>query len=540
MKMHWSLGSRCALALAVTVLGWTAPATAATHWVAVNGVDGAVCGSQQAPCRSISQAMANATAGDTINVGPGHYGDVNGDGNFTGPGDEQPDPNAGSGELPSSVPAGCVVCITKALHIYSLQGAATTVISSVSGAPYGSTVMIEIDGVDFGAPGRGFTIDGGSNNGVTIVMTGLGTHFPFPVLLNMSVQGNIDLGDKNGFAFYGYPNDLRGVPCGQEADCRFTAQVLVAGNQAINNQTGIKIMPNYCCGTGGGKIIVKDNIALGAGTGFAVIPGALAFGASNVQLLNNVASGGGVGFSAGVSGDIKYNSALSNSNAGFQLTPGGAAFFNNSAIGNAGPGVIIDYVVIQQPEFIPNVTLNTFTPFANNNFAGNDRARPALSLGPYQINPGPSAHCGVLSGIFLPPGFPLNPPAPVIQLAAAGNYWGSATGPSPPGPGDAVGGNCAQNNTTTNATPFSKTPFSVGLQIPANLQVLYCSRGSNVYGVGPASNSISSNVSPNASGSPSICAVPATEPGSWYVRTTTDGGNTWHWIYTLSQLALGQ
>src|SRR3974390_1682941 len=156
MKKDWSLGSRCALAIAIAVLGRTAPATAASHWVAVNGTDSAVCGSQQSPCRSISQAMANAAAGDTINVGPGHYGDVNGDGNFTGPGDEQPDPNARSGTLPSSVPVGCIVCITKPLHLYSLQAAATTVISSVSGAPYGSTVMIEIDGVDFGAPGRGF------------------------------------------------------------------------------------------------------------------------------------------------------------------------------------------------------------------------------------------------------------------------------------------------------------------------------------------------------------------------------------------------
>ncbi len=528
----------CAIAIATAVLGMTA--TAATHWVAVNGLDNAACGSQQSPCRSISQAIANAASGDTINVGPGHYGDVNGDGNFTGPGDEQPDPNAGGGDdYPPSI-QGCIVCITKPLHIYSLQGAATTVIGSVSGAPYGSTVMIETDGVDFGAPGKGFTIEGGSNNGVTIVMTGLGVHsIPFPVLLNMSVQGNIDLGDKNGFAFYGYPDSLRLVPCGTEADCRFTAQVLVAGNQAINNQIGVNVIQNNCCFFGGGQIIVRDNVALGASTGFAVAPGN-SDSARNVQLLNNVATGGGVGYAAIVSGDIKYNTALSNSNAGFQLTPGGAAFFNNSAIGNGGPGVIVDYGVGPlPPDFIPGVTLNTFTPFAGNNFGGNDRARPVLSLGPGGINPGPSAHCGVLSGIFLPVGFPLNPPPPAIQLLAPNNYWGSANGPSSSGPGDAVGGSCGQNNTATVAVPFSKTPFSVGLQIPANLKVLYCARGSNAYEVGAPSNTISSDVSPNASGSPSTCAVPATKPSSWYIRTTTDGGITWHWVYTLSQLGIG-
>jgi hypothetical protein len=113
-------------------------------------------------------------------------------------------------------------------------------------------------------------------------------------------------------------------------------------------------------------------------------------------------------------------------------------------------------------EYPFQVTLNTFTPFASNNFIGNDRNRPAYSFGPSGINPGPSAHCGVLSGIFLPAGFPLYPPPPpMIQLAAAGNYWGSANGPSSTGPGDAVGGACAQLNTSTLATPFAKTPFPV-------------------------------------------------------------------------------
>jgi len=73
-----------------------------------------------------------------------------------------------------------------------------------------------------------------------------------------------------------------------------------------------------------------------------------------------------------------------------------------------------------------------------------------------------------------------------------------------------------------------------------NLKVLYCSQGGSTYAVGVPSNSISSNVSPNPSGIPSICAVPAKEPASWYIKTTADGGQTWQWIYTLSALGLAQ
>jgi hypothetical protein len=53
------------------------------------------------------------------------------------------------------------------------------------------------------------------------------------------------------------------------------------------------------------------------------------------------------------------------------------------------------------------------------------------------------------------------------------------------------------------------------------------------------SNSVSSNVSPNISGKPSVCAIPSSKPGSWYIKTTWDGGDTWQWVDTLSSLGLG-
>src|SRR5262249_19176887 len=80
---------------AALVTGPVASAAAGATWsVANNGVDSPTCGTSRTnPCRSISQALANAGDGDTISVGAGRYGDLNGDGAFTLPGAEQPLPD---------------------------------------------------------------------------------------------------------------------------------------------------------------------------------------------------------------------------------------------------------------------------------------------------------------------------------------------------------------------------------------------------------------------------------------------------------------
>jgi hypothetical protein len=443
-------------------LGAQVPVTAATLRVAADGIDSGSCGAQS-PCRSISQAMDNAASGDTIYVGPGNYGDVNGDGSFTGPGDEHADPQAGAGRLPNGVPSGCIVCITKPLNIYSEQGAATTIIVNPAPSTYGSTVLIMSPGVDFGALGQGFTITGGSNTGVAINLF-------FPVLQGVSVSGNIDISDSYGFAFYGNPDEH--IPCSLtvpaspgSADCRFPARILIAHNQAVGNGTGFIVATNYCCFDGPAPIIVRDNVALGAGTGFAVAPLGVDYPnggpAQNVQLVNNAALGGGIGFHANLPGQVADNTAVGNSGAGFYLTPGGARFANNSAIGNGGPGLIVSLTNFYA--LVPVLAAATFVPFSGNNFIGNDRDRPTTLLGPYQINPGPSAHCGVLLGIFVPEGFPLNPPPPpLLTLTATGNFWGSRDGPSDSGPADAVRGACDQGSVKTLANPFSNKQFAVG------------------------------------------------------------------------------
>jgi hypothetical protein len=457
IKSHIAIaGFALAVCAYVGAVGTTA--AAATLWTSNVGSDSAGCGASASPCRSISQAIENAAAGDTIYVGPGRYGDINGDGNFTGPGDEHPDPTGGD-ETSQPPVEGCIVCITKPLHIYSLQGAPTTVIASNPQSPYGSTVMILSPGVDFGSAGHGFTLLGGSQYGVMISLS-------FPVLQNLSIAGNIDNGDVNGFAFYGVGYNAHCSFEGQPGtDCRFPARILIANNQAIGTGTGFSMVLNNSFA---GPIIIKDNVALGAGTGFSVIPGncctlrSSGYSAAQVQLVNNVAVGGGVGFSASKMGPIEYNTALNNSQAGFEVAPDGASFYNNSAIGNGGPGVIVTLYDEADVLVLPEPIQSAFVPFNGNNFIDNDRNRPVLSLGSSGFNPGPSAHCGVLIGIFLPlgfPGFPLGPT--LMQLPANGNYWGSANGPSSSGPADAVGGACEQDNAKTIASSFSKTPFPV-------------------------------------------------------------------------------
>src|SRR6202035_1615874 len=152
-----------------------------------------------------------------------------------------------------------------------------------------------------------------------------------------------------------------------------------------------------------------------------------------------------------------------NSEAGFIVVPDqlGRAFFpgvgsfeGNSAIGNAGPGVVVNFSASGFDD--PRGPQRSFRSFSHNNFYGNDRNRPVLLVGleVFQVSPGfdtgPSAHCGVLNVGVL--GAVLGPeptPPPPVTLPASGNFWGSAAGPSSTGAGDAAGGACDENAAVT-------------------------------------------------------------------------------------------
>src|SRR5262245_20507374 len=83
-------------AVAAMALASPPAALAAKLMVAAHGGDGPACGSEAQPCRSIGWTIGLAAAGDQIVVGPGRYGDLDGDGVFEpAAGEEAGQPGAG-------------------------------------------------------------------------------------------------------------------------------------------------------------------------------------------------------------------------------------------------------------------------------------------------------------------------------------------------------------------------------------------------------------------------------------------------------------
>jgi hypothetical protein len=421
------------------------------------GPDSASCGVQASACRSISQGLENSVAGDTILVGAGRYGNISGSLSYTGAGDEHPQ------QVMLDRTTGCIVCIDKAVSIYSLHGPSVTVIEGAPLTPREATVFIHSDGVNFGASGRGFTITGGTAYGVVLDQDSNESFIGIIMKKNVSVAGNVDLGDSTGFAFLGL--GLTDAHCPDPA-CVNTANITFSQNEAIDNpDSGFNLTEGLFYG---GSIVVQNNYARGGGIGFNVPGGTqqmvgTASNSSLVLLTDNVAEYNGLGFYALYPGNMASNTAANNSQAGFQVVASPFALQGNTAVGNAGPGAIVQFFDDgSQP---PNVL--GFKSFTQNNFYGNDRHRPALSINIGQLpvvtyNPGPSAHCGVLNLGALAQAFEdvANPliPAP---LNANGNFWGTTHGPSATGAADAVGGQCDQNGGKTTATSFATAGFVI-------------------------------------------------------------------------------
>ena len=136
------------LALGLVSVLLCAAAGAAKLRVENYGVDGPSCGTQQAPCRSISRGVANAAEGDTILVGPGFYGDVDGDGTL----------GEGGEEGPAAATCECLVLVDKRVSIRSTGGAAATLLLHPS-QPFRAFRMTA-GGSEVGRRNAGFSIVG--------------------------------------------------------------------------------------------------------------------------------------------------------------------------------------------------------------------------------------------------------------------------------------------------------------------------------------------------------------------------------------------
>ena len=260
------------------LLGGGVPTLAGTLHVANNGVDGPACGRPDTPCRSIGQAIANAGWGDTLVVGPGRYGDLNGNGILGEPGEEGRDEAC-----------GCMIAVGKSLKLLSRDGSVTTVLDA-DGANT-TVVRILTDDVAFGAVDHGFTITGGSN--ALVVQGGTGVR----------VRGNVAVSNRDGFLIFGTGHTLR-------------------GNQALAN-TGVGF------GVSGNRHTVEYNQAVANHVGY------FATGSAHTLRANIATDSHGEGFF--LRGDrytFRSNAAVGNRGPGIVVDSAGLALRRNNIYGN--------------------------------------------------------------------------------------------------------------------------------------------------------------------------------------------------------------
>ena len=296
--------------IAFVFLAVASPASSAhaAKWiVANNGVDAPTCGTSSAPCRSISQALTNATANDTIEVGPGRYGDLNGDGDFADPGEE--DAEVGAGNF-------CIVCVDVSVVLISRDGAALTALVG-SGADAAAIRVLAPD-AEIGAAKRGFSLLD-ADEGVRISASRI--EVAGHIVANMLGSGIVIGGERA----YVHDNLLVGLGgSGVFVDGSFDAGRLL-NNTAIGN---------------------ADHGFEARGTAWS--------------LKGNAASAnGGSGFVVETIGtaEIAGNAAVDNAAEGYDLS--GSAFFSkNSAIGNPGFGArfTVPTLVMTKNNFFGNDT----------------------------------------------------------------------------------------------------------------------------------------------------------------------------------------
>lgn len=125
-------------------------ASAASIYVASHGTDSGSCGTKTDPCRTINQGIDQASVGGTIIVGPGKYGDLDGDGILGEAGEETP----GTVGLQD-----CMIAIDKQVTLVSSAGAWSTSLDPGTAPSLDATVCLGTTGTVFGAYGKGFSVE---------------------------------------------------------------------------------------------------------------------------------------------------------------------------------------------------------------------------------------------------------------------------------------------------------------------------------------------------------------------------------------------
>lgn len=283
---------RFQLATIFASLAVASVAQGATRYVGNNGVDGSDCQVKASPCRSIGWAIARAQAGDAIVVGPGRYGDLDADGTLGEPGEETPAPGC-----------GCMLAVNKGVSVTSSHGAAATVIDARSVGGLNATVLLLMDGGEFGRPGKGFTVTSSLDTGGA----GIGIDSQ-----GIAVRGNqVDAGVAPGVA------TRFGIDT-----VDFPQEVLLEGNQVTGWNTGVRLR-------GAGKTLRKNVIALN-GLGVEARAGGV---------VGNVVTGNVDGLDLSGSTDVVGNAVHGNRRFGLIVYPPfGGIIAKNNVFGNDGSG----------------------------------------------------------------------------------------------------------------------------------------------------------------------------------------------------------
>jgi hypothetical protein len=288
----------CAVGVVVTVgLSSTAEA-ATTRYVANNGLDTNTCTASR-PCRTITRAIERSSNGDTIIVGPGRYGD--GDGEIATPGvDEMPHPTCND----------CVIRINKAVRLYSRDGAAATVLDAGESFEYEKTVVrLTASGIVFGKLNKGFTV----NDGLIGVQE------------DDSASGNLIEG--NLLVFNQTGADVGGM------------STRVEDNKAVNNVINFTVR-SESGGAGFQGVSLRGNVANGGFVGFDVQGGT----GPTPTLTGNIANGNETGVYI-VTDDFTFtdNAVLGNGYYGIAYEGPNSAtaeLHKNSIFGNALCGLV--------------------------------------------------------------------------------------------------------------------------------------------------------------------------------------------------------
>jgi hypothetical protein len=326
----------------------TTPSGNTLH-IANNGLDSPTCGAPEAPCRSISQGILNASAGDTLMVGPGKYGE-NGSGSVDQPGEE----------FGSTIPGSQAgVYVNKALTILSSAGATATLID-VAGTSH-AAVQIVVDGVTFGARGAGFTITGGQNNG----LEALGVN-------HVTIAGNI----ASNLQGYGFVVISTGV-------------VEVRANSAFGNGSGFIAYQTFVPGA---YVQMVNNTSIGNTYGITSRGPA-----SPHQLIGNELTGNDIGLDAAIGPVRISNNNITGNTRGIDFLDSGAPTPNppqvvrNNIFGNKAYGVEIFQA---PPGGLPRLRENNI--FANGLCGTHTRSSDALdarnnfwgaATGPSSVDP---------------------------------------------------------------------------------------------------------------------------------------------------------